>query len=316
MMRKTLLLACAALMALGLPLTASAEKAPSVKLLNAGKGRKAKLRVKPKKGDQTGMVMVMHMNMIMSMDGRKLPAQNMPAMEFVLGGQITDVKKNGDIAYHLTVERMRVMATADMPKELAQGLQNALREMEGIQIKGVTTDRGLPVSADATSDKPMTPQLKATLDSMKSSMRQLSNPFPEEAVGVGASWIVHTRLDQNGMAIDQDATMTLKERKGDRIVIAMVLEQKAQPQEIKKQGMPPGVSMRLDSLDGKGTGETVMQLSQMMPTTGDAKVHSTMAMTLTQGAKLMKLGGEIDVKITIRPKGAAPGAKPKAPVSP
>ena len=158
--------------------------------------------------------------------------------------------------------------------------------IKGMQMK-------LPASAD--------PQLKQTMEQMKESFTSSSIPLPDAAVGPGAKWEYTTKLKSQGMTIDQTVHYELMAVSGDRITLHSTITQNADHQKIQNPAMP-GISMNLEKMTGTGTGDSVMDLGQIMPQTANLAETIEMVMGMNLGQKEQTMDMNMTMNIAIQAK--------------
>lgn len=301
--------------ALALPLAASActskgpeescaraaKGAPTIKLLAPGQAPLEPLRLKVAGGHQETMRMTMTMGMAMEMDGAPMmPYTKLPPTAMDMGIRVGDVAKNGDLGYEFAVDKVEILPSADSPPGLADAIRTAMGDLKGLGGRSTMSNRGEVCEADFTIPAGVSPQVKQTMEGMQQSMQQISVPFPEEAIGVGAKWEVTTVLHHaQGLDLTQTATYELLERSADTVKLTTTVSQKASPQPMNPPGLPPGSSVFLESMESSGSGTTVFDLTKIVPQDGQMTMSSKMAMKVeAMGQKqAMKMTMDLDLKI-------------------
>lgn len=281
---------------------ALADAPPEVKVLTTGSGKKQALRYKVKPGSSQRMRMTMKMDMKMTMDGRAAPSMPMPPMEFVFDGKVNKTHANGNIDYTLTLTEVGIKKEPTTDAAMAKAITEALAPLKGLKIDGTTDHRGANLRGDVKAAGAVPPQMKQTLDSMQQSMQQMSQPLPDEAVGVGAKWTVTQNIEQNGMKLKQVSTVELVKIRGTAIETKVTLVQSAAAQAVNMPGMPPGISAHLDSLSGTGTGTNVLDLGSIVPVAGTMAATSSVAMSMSGEGQNMKMEMEMGMSVKIANK--------------
>lgn len=278
----------------------TAPAAPVIKLLEAGKadGRKA-IRFKPKEGASQTIVMVTKMEMAMEMNGQAMPKQTIPPMEMTMEVKFDKVLPDGDIHSSFELTKARALEVAGADASMATMINSALASTVGMKGKSIITDRGITKSADFSTDS-TDPMVKQQIESLKDTFGQLSAPVPAEPVGVGARWDVTQTVSSNGLQIEVKTTYTLKEFSGSNIVLDTVTEQTAKEQEIKNPQLPPGMTVRLTSMTGTGTGGYTAALDNPLPSTGKGSSEVKMAMKMISGETSQEMKQEMKLDLTIK----------------
>ncbi|MEZ4321502.1 MAG: DUF6263 family protein [Myxococcota bacterium] len=274
-------------------LPASAADNVQIKLLEAGSGEKIQLRATPKKGTSESLVMLMNIDMAMDMGGMgKMPA-TLPQMKMVMKADVTDVK--GDqIHYTFTLTEASISKDGADPMMIA-AMEPELAKMVGTKGNVVVNDRGVTQSAKIIPPEGTSTEEMGQFENMQKSMNHASAPLPVEPVGVGAKWSVTTGMQENGIALQQVVTYTVKSIQGRVVTLDTALVQNADQQKLSPAGMPPGSEASLDSLKSTGTGQTVIDLDHLFPNKGTLTHDMTTRMTVKAEGQTMTMG--MDMKL-------------------
>jgi len=293
---KAFVLALLVALSIGGPALASPQPpgAPTIKLLDAGKGAKKALRFTAKKGMKRSMTMTMEMALAMTLGAQAVPAQKLPAMRMTMDLVVTSVAANGDIRYEFVTRKPEVVADGATPPFVVEAMSKALAELEGMSGHAVVTNRGFSVEADVKVPEKASAQTQQMVDSIRQSLAQIAAPVPEEPVGVGATWETTTKLQQNGLVIEQTATNQLVALKGKTFTLKIEVAQTAQPQKFTANGM----TADLESYSASGGGETTIGLANLVPTKATMGLHSAMRMT----AVGQTIGMTLDIKMKMQGK--------------
>jgi hypothetical protein len=276
--------------------------APRVKLLAPGAAPRRALRFSAKEGQKGLITMVLAMSMEMSLGTTALPAQTIPEIHYGMGYHVTKVDPQGDIAYEFELQDLQVTPGPGVAPMVLDTMKGVLEKMRGLRGHAVVTSRGLVREAEVVAPEGADAQLRQMLDGMRQSLRQLSAPFPEEPVGVGAKWETALRINQNGIALDQVGVSELTSLEGESGHLALTVTQKAQEQKVEAANLPPGTQMNLSSLASTGSGETLFDLRQLMPVKAQIKLHSEMKAGLQMGKDEQPMGMKMDMSMTMTGK--------------
>ena len=255
---------------------APAGAMPTVKLLNAGTGPATTLRLAATKGDKQSIVMTMTMDMEMSVGGTAQPSVKLPAMQMTIDLEVTEVTADRDVRYVFNLSAADVVADPAVAAEVSAIVKTQLQAMVGTKGKALVTERGLTKEADIEFPPGLDPQTRQMMSGMKESLNQLSAPLPEEAVGQGASWDVTTTITQNGLTLKQVATYTLTEAGRGGFTAKIGVRQKADPQEMKAPGLPPGTKVHLQDMTSEGEGDVRLDLTRLAPARSSVQMKSSM----------------------------------------
>lgn len=273
-----------------------AQAKPVVKVLDAGKGEKVELRYAPKVGQSFLMTMGMDMSMEMSMAGQKMPAQEMPKTTATMRVKTEKVEADS-ITYSMVVESIKAEGGP-----MAEMMNAMLGSVKGMKGTGVITSRGENKSLSFEVPANLDPTMGQSLSSLEDSMRNATTYFPEEAIGVGGKWQAITLIDADGIKMKQTLEYTLETLSDGVAKLGVKVSQTAEPQEVTNDQLPPGMTLRLESLLGIGTGSTTLNLAWLVPveSAGTSKTEIEMSadqfgeMSQAVSTKLRMTGKAVD----------------------
>jgi hypothetical protein len=266
--------------------------APTVTVLDAGKGPQKQLRFTARKGLKKTCVIRLTMGMSMDLGNGSPVTQGMPTIEMTFDIKVTDVTADGDIAYDLVFKRPRVIATPGVSKAVVSAMSGVVKAFEGITGHSTMSNRGIVKDLELEIPDAVSPQVRQMMDSMKQSFSQLSAPMPEEAVGVGAKWETKTKLAMNGPVIDQTATTTIVALAGNKATLDVKLVQTGKPQKFTANG----ITADLVSYGATGGGKSVLDVGALLPTKAEMGMKSNMK--LTAGGQNVGMAFTFDMTLT------------------
>ena len=134
-----------------------------------------------------------------------MPSMEMPTMVYVMDFETVEV------------DDAKVGMTSVVSDVRLEGAQPELNQVMGAVLEGMvdTTGalsidrRGFVQSVSFEMPEGTPPELAQQVASMEQQAGNLTQPLPEEAVGLGASWIILQNQSQNGMEFAQRTTVTL-----------------------------------------------------------------------------------------------------------
>jgi hypothetical protein len=266
-----------------------------VTVLGTGSGAKQALRYNVPATFKGRMEMVTSMNMSMNLMGQQMDMP-VPPMKMGVDLTVTGIAPNGDITYNLAFTGMTMEGDASSP--VAMQLQAATAGISG--IKGTTTMSNRGVTKSSSLDV-ADPTLKAMLSQMTSSVENISTPFPEEAVGVGAKWEVRQAITAAGYTQFQKAIYEVTAIDGPAVSLKVTTETSAPPQPINNpMAAQSGGEMALDKMTGSGVGTMTIRLDSLTPTSSIEQTTST-AMTMNVQGQSMAIMSDGKIKITVSP---------------
>lgn len=282
------------------PAEAPAPK-PAVTLIDAGSEPRTVLRLHPAVGDKQTVSMTMKMGMDMGGTGGLSPNMDIPAIGMNMDVEVKDISTNGEITYAVVYQDASVTAGTNTMSTIASAMNAALAGINGMSGTGLMTDRGIVKKMEMKLPPTAAPQLSQITDQMKNSSAGTAVALPEEAVGPGARWECHTKINSQGMSIDQTITYKLVSLDGDRLNIRSLITQTAGNQKISNPAMPT-LKMDLTKMTANATGTTTVDLGKLLPVAATLaeKTETVMGMNIGQQKQTMDM--KINMNLTIESK--------------
>ncbi len=256
--------------------TASASPPSTVRLLDAGAEPHAPLRIAAELGLAQQIDMEMDLAMVTQVGPMPPQHVEVPTTVMVLRQEITEVAADGTFRQTFGIDSVSVPGEGEMHTTLREALA-PLATLEG-WIVGDPRGQVLGIDLRVADDAPAA--TRQSLDNMRDTFRQMLATFPEEPIGIGAEWEVVQTLTTQQLSFTQTARYRLLAREGDRIELATIIVQNAPAQDMPSP--QPGMSMRLERLEGSGEGTAAMTLGGRV-LGGQTRLEIRMQNTVTQG---------------------------------
>ncbi|NJK27873.1 MAG: hypothetical protein HC925_04180 [Coleofasciculaceae cyanobacterium SM2_3_26] len=247
------------------PAVREAVPSQEVQLLGAGTEPRQPLRFVPVQNARQTIRITMNSDLAMTIGGYAIPAIPTPSVEMTMDMAVTAVQPNGDIRMEFTYTDASVEAAEGVPPEVVESMRQQLQQLVGVGGFTVIDSRGRTKEASFSLPESLGAGFQQAFEQMLQSLDQLSSPFPEEAVGVGATWQVTKSLDLMGMTLNQVETYELVERQGDAVVLNVGFSQRADAQPWALPGLPPEATVNLNAFDALGSGQVSLALDRVMP---------------------------------------------------
>jgi hypothetical protein len=276
------------------------DELPDVRVLDEGTGDKKALRYRYSPGSKHIMEMRLEMGMGMKVGEREMPPVALPAM--LMRAEILVGQPEGDLMpYEFTVPTApEVEAKEGASEAMIQGLKASLAAMTGLKGKAQVDARGATREGKFVLEGEENPQLAQLVDSMGQSMKQMSIPLPEAAVGVGARWQARQRMKMGGMSIFQVGEYALVAMDGDALTLKVTLTQLGPKQMMDPPGLPPGVTAELLDMRGTGSGTMEVNLTSLVPVSR-VSVTSATSMRMTQQGAPQEMSMKMTMDMGIKP---------------
>ena len=279
----------------------TSESGVQLKLLEPGGEPRQVLRLHPKAGAKQTLSMTLKMAMAMKVGEMENPPMKLPGMVMTFELTIKDVSAQGDISFELLVTGVNVADEPGVLPQVADAMKASVGGLKGLSGKGVISNRGVNKGTEIALPSGADPQIRQAMDQMKDSFANLATPLPQEAVGSGAKWEVRLPLKTQGMSIEQTTSYELASLKDDSLAAHLTLNQTAPPQKVQNPAMP-AVKLGLLKMSGTGTGEINLNLTQLMPTTGNISSHSDVLLGVGTGAQQQKMSMKMDLEMQLETK--------------
>ena len=162
--------------------------------------------------------------------------------------------------------------------ELADFVSSNFVDLIGVSTTVLVDDRGFV--ARATTDA-STSELVSDL--VGDAVNQ-SNPLPDEAIGVGGSWVSETSLEENGITIIVQTTSTVREFTEDGVILDIEMIQ--QVAELGEEVNLEGVPAVIDVWDVSGEGTIELDFTRFSPVALDMEVSGAQGFTFEGAGSL------------------------------
>lgn len=261
----------------------TAPTRPVLELITPGTEPRQILRLKPTVNLKQTATLTMGMDIGLSVAGKSIPVEKLPATKVAFELSPNRIAPNGDIDYQFRYTTVDWVGTSPLPTELLSKLHAQTEALKGIVGKVTVDNRGQIKSGRFESPPTLSSSARQMLKQISHSADQLSAPFPEPAVGLGAKWRIISQPKLNGMSLKQVATYELVKLQPDQATLHVLLEQEAPPQTIQVQidgdaTTDSSDTLALKSLKGQGQGTITVRFDRVLPTAATLQVRSNAMM--------------------------------------
>lgn len=254
-------------------------------LIDAGQAPYQELRLRPTQGDRQTMTARLAMQGTMVVNGQTTPAPNLPDIEMVLSAVVERIDANGDVHYTLQYDRLGTVAgTGDsaFPTEIFEA---AFAPFRGLKFRIHSSDRGQVKAVEVDSATELNPMARQMIDQLSQSLDNLSAQFPEEAVGNGARWRVVGALTAGGITLNQTVEFRITEMAGDRVTLAMSLDQASG-------------SDSPSTISSTGNGTMIIDWTRLLPLVANLAIESTAIIDGGEAMGRIESTSQIDMTAT------------------
>jgi hypothetical protein len=221
---------------------APVQEPPALKLIDSGRGEKRTIRFKPVAGARRTQTLTLKSGLRGILDGKQDFQKTLANHAFRMDVSVAALQEPGEARYEFSYGKVE-----------GDPALGDLRSLEGIRGRLTATDRGIVrdcrIEAPGRADEESA-RIAAVLER---SRLDRTPCFPQEPVGVGASWEVRQTVVANGARLQETVTFRLVALT-DRVATVWIdAVQTAGAQDLKMPGLP--ADLRLVSYDGRGGGE-------------------------------------------------------------
>lgn len=255
----------------------SSRAQPSVRVLEAGAEPRRELRYRPTVGETRTLVVALEMTTKMDMPGMpsmgELPA---PTTKMTSSVRIDEVDATGNVAYTTKIERFDFSGGDPAAAAMLEGMKSGMNGLAGTETRGRIDARGRSLAKTATPAAGPAAGFPGA-----GGLDQMTIPFPEEAVGVGAKWEIVESIDQGGFAITMTsvATLTALDEAGASVELAATGG--APAGKISPPGAPPGMAADLKEMKMSASAKAAISFASLVPTAFEQTADVSMAMAMT-----------------------------------
>jgi len=272
----------------------------SVELIEPGAEPRRELRYDFSKAETQTFKMIMDMAMAIQVGAMNQPRTELPPVHMVMKVEPQEVTPDGSLRYRFDLTSTGLDESAGADPRMVEAMRAELKKTEGMSGWALVDARGFTKKADISVPAGAGAQLKDLVNRMKNQIEQMSAPLPEKPVGVGARWLVTQPVSNEMLKFSQKATYELKAIEGDVIEMHIDIAQEAPPQDIEAPGMGDA-SARLVALKSGGSGKTVVDLAELVPTS-EISTSMSMEVEIRAQGQQQNMTTTIDIDMQILPQ--------------
>jgi hypothetical protein len=179
-------------------------------------------------------------------------------------------------------------------------LNSNVPELNGVTGSYAVTDRGFTEGGQFNVPPGADPSFQALLAQLEDQLGSLSTPLPDEAVGVGARWVVTQHPVLNGITMRQEITYELGRREGSTVSLRQTVRQRAGSQEVDASTLPPGASATVRKSAGGGRGQVTLDLARVLPLQSELTARIKQVIAFRQGAQRGRINQTVTTSVTVQ----------------
>jgi len=163
---------------------------------------------------------------------------------------------------------------------------------------GVVTHTGETLESSTSMPEGTPAELSAHMDNMDKAMTNITQPVPDEPVGVGAKWETLSRLPAGGMELAQQTVSEILAWEGDRVTVRTTVLQAPIRMSMDVPEMP-GVTATIQRFESSGSGESVLDLGALIPVRVDSQITTDLLLEMNVGDMSQQTGQYITLGMTM-----------------
>jgi hypothetical protein len=264
--------------ALGAVPAAADQTPPTVTLLDAGDGPRARLRYDLDVGAEQEIELAVLTRIGQTVDGDTRNGSS-PRVAFTVKLGVTDVAADSVITASYTYESVDVGNGSASDSASEERVRDQVEPLIGLTATFTMTGRGQVLSSDVAVPTDVDPATSVLIEQLAQQAGAIAVPLPARAVGEGARWRASTTFTLSGIELHQQTEYELVANDHGTIEIESRLTQRADHQTYTDPAS--GEAVELITSEGEGDGTITARLTKLAPLEADA--HVTVHQKLTTG---------------------------------
>lgn len=275
---------------------------PVIELIDAGAEPREPLRLDPPEDLADSFDMELRMKIGMQMGTNAMPPIDTPPIVMTSTVEL-DAIEGDQLFVSNDVDSVRVLERPGSPAAMLDAMKEAMTGMENFSADTVVSRRGVLLEGTVDVPQDLPAQMQQTLDQMIDNLGRIQVPFPEEPIGLGATWTASSTMDQSGMELRQVVTYELVARDGNVLDLELALKQALASTEFDPPGLPPGAQVDIGRFESTGNGKLKLDLTRLTPISGETRLDMDLEMDVAvMGDKqAMKMSMGLDMKVSTKP---------------
>lgn len=280
---------------------AKPSEAAVVKLLDAGKPPRIKLRYHFVVGHVERVALTTSMSLSLGVGDETLPVPTVPGVELDVQIRVLGITPDGAARRAFDIDRAKVLDEPGVSPSARREVEDALQGFDKLSGHDEMTPQGLVRDTSFDARTVADPRVKQLTQSTRSAFGDMSAPFPREAVGVGARWQVQSHVVEQGMHMLQTATYELTRLRGKTGSMRVTLAQTAPRGALHPPGLPKHARAELLSMDARGGGQLEFNLVRMVPD-GHLGTEMKVKARVEQGGQSEDSGMSMSLRVEFHPE--------------
>ncbi|MEM9217196.1 MAG: DUF6263 family protein [Cyanobacteria bacterium P01_F01_bin.150] len=251
-----------------------------ITLINRGAEPRRILQMQPEVNSQQQSVTTMDMMGTMNLSGVSRPLPEVPTTQMVIQTDVVNIDDDGNRYIEFEYTDVSIGNSTELPPEAVDAMRSQLSSLEGLAGSWVLNEQGHLSQFTMEPPEGLPTIIGQNLEQMMDSVQQMSAPFPQDAIGIGAQWQMPYGLSMNGIEMTGTATYELVGVEGDRITLSTSVTQQSSASNFTGLGLPENIEMTMQQMDASGQGTIEIDLNEVMPIYSDMSLSSDSLFTI------------------------------------
>lgn len=265
--------------------TAEQKPAITITLLEAGEEPRIPLRIQPQLNQTFTVTQETHTEVTTRIDGKTVAQATLPIVVQTITYKTTDVQ--ADRVTLTWTANMEAKSGPGVDPSALQKMKSQLAQAKAIEGKSVFNLRGVLLENDVDHNNP----------ELLSALSHLWSPFPEEAVGKGATWKTeHVRMI-NGFEATESTVYAIDDIGGGLVVTSADANTQGKPGPFLHPDLPPGATIDLKSMEGSSSKRTEIRNNAFFQDASTQNSQLTTVLSMKNQGKTQEIVTETTLKI-------------------
>jgi hypothetical protein len=254
------------------------EGGTAIKLLDAGSEPRIPVRFEARLGELEALVVEIESDVRMGMGDRDFPTFEMPRSRILMELETVEVSDIGTA--HQVLRRMdyQVAEEDGLPEAASAEFRREAAGLAGLTGGRVVSNRGVTMTAFLRLPVEASPRMQQLLATLDRSMGQMSIPFPVEAVGPGAHWVVRVVTEVEGVEMTSTFDVRLESMESGSVTLAYTLTGGAS-RAVRSEGREEHAVSGEESLDFQLEGRSRYELDRLLPVFTSVRGNSSIGVS-------------------------------------
>jgi hypothetical protein len=272
-----------------------APSPPEIDVLDAGSEPREALRLAPVVGTSERTEMTMRLDVEQS--GISDASVEAPPIRATLAAALPDVAPNGDLHVTFSFPSFDVLKRKGTSAAERGAILRKLESLEALAGELTLTTQGALVDSKLDIPENVDPTTAQLLIQLRSQLRDLTVPMPQEEVGVGARWRAASQLTLSGIEARQVYEYRLKKRTGTTLQLDVRGTQTARRQTVDSGG----VRLRVKRYKLAIRGTVTTDLTHLFPVAFRVRTNGDQIFDVRVRDESGELRQHINIAVTLKP---------------